>query len=151
MLINKLSNNNQIIHFWRVGVIVDDDDKEFVIDRDYLYIELDNGYIKIKSEQGDSKLKVTTCLKRDYKNEDEICCCKLDYLIFNMPEMDYKLCSIFAKNYFITENEICSDSLLLELKVGDFYEKIYICTGIFGILVKNVSLDTKVGAMEKII
>ncbi|WP_310602849.1 hypothetical protein [Anaerosporobacter sp.] len=135
-MINSLRNIlkiNQLDEMYLVGIF-DKEDKEFIVNSNYLYIQLGDKFIELEAIESYSKLKlsITDCIC--YKNyiEDEIDGkIKIsEVVLLNPLEENRKVEEVFFCNLEIGEDILITDILFLKLSNR---ENVFIDPGFLGI------------------
>lgn len=135
-MINNLINilkSNQLEEIY-LGGILDNDDKEFIVNKNFVYFQFGNSYIEVEAIESYSKLKIsiTNCIS--YKNfvEDEVDGkIKIsEFVLLNPLAENRGVKEISFCNLEDREDVLITDTLLLGLSNEEY---IFIDPGFLGI------------------
>ncbi|WP_315081033.1 hypothetical protein [uncultured Clostridium sp.] len=136
-----------IRHLWRYGVIDDSEDiEEFVMDSTYIFIEMEKGYIKLKSVDGDSKIEVTIVDKIEYlvDLDEKICRGSINDFVFDYPVYDYYIKKLGGINVVIKQDKVICEALQLCVCINNtIVQDIFLETGFSGLLIGHISRKNK--------
>ena len=135
-MINNLIDilkSNQLEEIYLVGIL-DNDDKEFIVNKNYVYFQFGNNYIEVEAIESYSKLKITITNYISYKNflEDEVDGkIKIsEFVLLNPLAENRGIKEISFCNLENREDVLITDTLLLGLSNEEY---IFIDPGFLGV------------------